>query len=294
MILKYKVINNKYKTLRQVLKNEWDISSRLITKLKKNKSIFVNNNNVYVDYPLHLGDEIYLNIDFQEWSENIIPVDMKLDIIYEDEYYLIINKPANMPVHPSGSHYTDSLSNGIQHYFKQNNITTKIRPVNRIDKDTSGIVVFAKNEYIQEKLIKQMQTKEFEKEYIAILEGSLTEKAGTIVAPIGRKENSIIERCVSPTGANAITHYELIKNFENYCVVQFKLETGRTHQIRIHCKHIGHPILGDSLYGNYNELINRQALHAYRISFIHPVFNNRVTYECEIAKDMQVFLADNN
>lgn len=290
MILKYTVINDKYKTLRQVLKNEWNISSRLIIKLKKNKAIFVNNTNVYVDYPLHLGDEIYINIDFQECSENIVPIDVKLDIIYEDEYYIIINKPANMPVHPAGTHYTDSLSNALQHYFYTKNIQTKIRPVNRLDKDTSGIVVFAKNEYIQEALIKQMQTKEFVKEYIAILEGNLSATKGTINAPIGRKENSIIERCISTDGANAITHYELIKNCNNYCVVKFILETGRTHQIRLHCKYIGHPIIGDSLYGNSSKSINRQALHAYKVSFIHPILGTRVVYESEIADDMKFLL----
>lgn len=199
MILEYKVINNEYSTLRQVLKNKWNISKRLMTKLKMAKLIFINgDNNIYLDYNLNNNDIITVNIDFNEKSENIVAVKMNLEIIYEDEYYIVINKPANMPVHPSSSHYTDSLSNGIQYYYCQNNIQTKIRPVNRIDKDTSGIVIFAKNEYIQECLISQMRNKIFEKTYIAILQGNLQLSSGTINAPIARKENSIIERCIKP------------------------------------------------------------------------------------------------
>ena len=286
MILKYKVINEDYSTLRQVLKNKWNISNRLLIKLKNANAILVNNANVYIDYPLKLGDEILINMNFNEVSENIVPIEMTLDIIYEDEYYLVINKPANMPVHPSASHYTDSLSNGIQYYFQQNNIQTKIRPVNRLDKDTSGIVIFAKNEYIQEILIRQMKSQTFVKEYIAVLEGNLPNSKGTINAPIARKENSIIERCISENGETAITHYELIKNYDTYCFVRFILETGRTHQIRVHCMHIGHSIVGDSLYGTRSSLISRQALHAYKVTFVHPITHKKVEYISTIPNDI--------
>lgn len=227
MVLKYEIKSNEYSTLRQVLKNKWNISGRLITKLKKAKSIYINgSNNVYLDYPLNSNDIIAVQIDFKEKSENIVETKIDLDIIYEDEYYIVINKPANMPVHPSCLHYTDSLSNGVQYYYNKNNIQTKIRPVNRIDKDTSGIVIFAKNEYIQECLIAQMKNKTFEKTYIAILQGNLQQNSGTINAPISRKENSIIERCINQeSGEIAITHFKLIENKENYCIVEFKLET---------------------------------------------------------------------
>lgn len=286
MILEYKIKDTTYSTLRQVLKNKWNISSRLLIKLKNAKSIFVNNKNVYIDYPLKIGDNILVKIEFKEVSENIIPVPISLDIIYEDEYYIVINKPCNMPVHPSASHYADSLSNGLQYYFKQKHIQTKIRPVNRIDKDTSGIVIFAKSEYIQEALVKQMKNKEFIKEYIAILEGNLSNNNGIINAPISRKDNSIIERCISENGETAITHYELIKNLENYCIVKFILETGRTHQIRVHCQYIGHSIIGDTLYGNNSSLISRQALHAYKVNFIHPITHKKVEYISTLPNDI--------
>lgn len=161
----------------------------------------------------------------------------------------------------------------------------KIRPVNRLDKDTSGLIVFAKNEYIQECLVRQMSKGVFKKEYIAILEGFVKPKTGIINAPIARKENSIIERCISDTGDYSVTHYKVIEIYNNFSIVKFTLETGRTHQIRVHSKYIGHPILGDSLYGNSSELISRQALHAHKIRFIHPILNKVQKYTSKIPED---------
>ncbi len=290
MILEYRVKHNEFDTIRHLLINKWHISHRLLTKLKKFNAIYLNNNNnIYIDYPLKKGDYISINLDFNESSENIVPIKMDLDIIYEDDCYIVINKPANMPVHPSALHFEDSLSNGIQYYFAENNIKTKIHPVNRLDMNTSGIVIFAKNEYVQEILISQMKNNIFRKEYIAVLSGNFLKKSGTINAPIARKKDSIIERCISKEGKTAITHYELIKNFDGYCIVRFWLETGRTHQIRVHCKHIGHPIIGDTLYGTASNNISRQALHAYKVRFVHPLTNKEVEYVAEIPKDILKF-----
>ena len=211
---------------------------------------------------------------------------MNLDIVFEDDALLIINKPAHMPAHPSMDHFEDSLSNGIRFYFDKIGLKKKIRPVNRLDRDTSGLVVFAKNEYVQECLVKQMKNNEFKKEYIAICSGIFEEKSGTINAPISRKPNSIIERCISENGENAITHYEIIKEFDSYSVVRCILETGRTHQIRVHMSHIGHPILGDTLYGTPSPLILRQALHAYKISFIHPITKQKLEFTSQLPEDM--------
>jgi 23S rRNA pseudouridine1911/1915/1917 synthase len=216
-----------------------------------------------------------------------VPVQIKLNIVYEDEYLLIINKPPFIPVHPSCNHYENSLSNGVKYYFNSINLKRKIRPVNRLDKDTSGLAIFAKHEYIQESLIKQMKSNAFKKEYIAILTGNLTEKSGTIDAPIARKNGSIMEREISKNGEFAISHFELIKNFENYSLVKYTLGTGRTHQLRVHSKYIDHPILGDTLYGEKSTLINRQALHAYKISFIHPITKKALDIEIELPNDMK-------
>ncbi len=293
-MLIYKVFNQQYTNVKQILADHFRISNRLLSKLKKEQRIFLNGISVYVTHPVTINDLVEIDIDFDEESENIIPIKMNLSILYEDEYMIVINKPTNIPVHPSILHYEDSLSNGIAYYFKENNIKRKIRPVNRLDKNTSGIVIFAKNEYIQECLIHQMKQNHFKKEYISILEGHLETITGTINAPIARKENSIIERMISPDGSPSITHFHLIKNFEvknqKLCLVKFELETGRTHQIRVHSKYIGHPILGDSLYGNPSQLISRQALHAYRINFIHPISQHPILLEAELPNDIQEIL----
>ena len=277
----------KYENIKQVLKEEWLMSDRLILRLKNTKQIYLNNQFAFVNQLLNNGDIIHVNLNFEESSDNIVPIQMKLDILYEDEGLIIVNKPPFMPVHPSMDHFEDSLSNGIKFYFETIGLKRKIRPINRLDKNTSGIVLFAKNEYIQECFIKQMNTGIFQKEYMAIIEGKLDQPKQTIDVPIARKENSIIERNVSPNGVKAITEIELIKSFQNYSLIKCNLKTGRTHQIRVHLNYIGHPILGDDLYGKKSELINRQALHAYKVTFIHPIYKNKIEIVAELPNDMK-------
>lgn len=279
--------NDNFFNVKELLKLKFQISDRLLVKLKKNKKIWLNSTPTFVDSRLKPFDIVEILIDFEEKSENIIPTQMDLNIIYEDEYYIVINKPSGIAIHPSILHYTDSLANGVKFYLEQKNIKKKIRPINRLDKDTSGIVIFAKNEYIQEFLVKEMKKNTFFKEYIAVCEGMFESKIGTINLPIGRKENSIIERCVCSDGDIAITHYNVLKSLKNTSVVHVTLETGRTHQIRVHLSNIGHPILGDTLYGNPSSVINRQALHAYKVKFIHPITGLNVEYIATIPSDIK-------
>lgn len=291
MILKYEVNDNKFYNLKELLKVHFQISDNLITKLKKNKQILLNSEFTYLDHILKINDFVEINLDFDEESENIIPnKSIALDIIFEDDSILIINKPEGIPIHPSINHFEDSLSNGVKYYFDNINLKRKIRPVNRLDKNTSGLVIFAKNEYVQELLIRQMKQNIFKKEYLAILTGNLEKNNGTINAPISRKPDSIIEREINENGAISITHFEVIKNFtykdEPFSYVKFILETGRTHQIRIHSKYIGHPILGDSLYGSQSSYISRQALHAYKIKFIHPIKKELLEFTANLPQDM--------
>ena len=291
MKLEFKILENKYVNVKQVLKEYFEISDRLLLKLKKNQRIFLNDEKVFVNAPVNINDTILVDLDFKEETENIHPTKMKLDILYEDASLLIINKPFGIPVHPSILHFEDSLSNGVKFYFNSINLYKKIRPVNRLDKDTSGIVIFVKNEYIQEALIRQMKNNTFKKEYLSILEGHLEKPYGTIDTPIARKEGSIIEREINSNGEKAVTHYELIKHFtknnKELSLVKFTLETGRTHQIRLHSKYINHPIIGDSLYGSSSDLIPRQALHAYKITFVHPNSKKTICLETDLPEDMK-------
>ena len=280
------VNSNKYSNVKEVLKAEFSMSDRLLLKLKNLNKIYLNGNVTSVNHPVLENDLIECYLDYEEDNSNIVPTEMPLNIIYEDEAYIVVNKPAGIPVHPSMDHYTDSLSNGIAFYFNQIGLKKKIRPVNRLDKDTSGIVIFAKNEYIQECLVRQMKSKEFIKRYIAVVNGNLDNLEGTINAPIARKEGSIIERCVSETGDIAITHYKVLKRKTDFDIVECILETGRTHQIRVHFAYLGHSLLSDTLYGTSSSLINRQALHAYEVEFTHPLSKKKVKYIANIPEDL--------
>ena len=296
MELKYIVKNNDiYKNIKEVIKAYFNISDRLLLRLKNSNNILLNGSPTYMAKDIHEGDEIRVIIDFVEDNSNIVPTQINLDILYEDDYYLVINKPSNLPVHPSMLHYKNSLSNGIRFYFDSIELKRKIRPVNRLDKDTSGIVIFAKNEYIQNCLVHQMKTKEFKKEYIAVCDGIFEEKSGTINLPIARKEGSIIERKISPDGEIAITHYEVLKELENdISVVKCLLETGRTHQIRVHLAALGHPILGDTLYGIKKAIgtaTTRQLLHAKKVQFVHPISKELVCYTAPLPSDIARYYA---
>lgn len=290
MLLSYVVKDDRYKNINQILSQEFNISSRLSHKLLLLKQIFCNGIFIDTRNPVDVGDIITVNLDFEEANDNIIPLNMELDIIYQDQGFLILNKPAGIAVHPSILHYNNSISNGVKFYFDKIGLHKKIRPVNRLDLNTSGLIVFAKNEYIQECLIKQMNNHTFQKEYVAIVAGTFKNKSGIINLPIGRKENSIIERCISENGQNAITEYEVLQEYDNMSLVKCILKTGRTHQIRVHMSAIGHPLIGDSLYGSTSNLINRQALHSYKISFIHPVTKNKITLSSDMPIDMKKVL----
>lgn len=289
MKLEY-IINDNKSTINQILQNELNISSRLLYKLIKNNKILLNGNICDTRITPNIGDILTIDFDYAEDNSNIIPTKINLDIIYEDEWILVVNKPAGIAIHPSILHYSDSLCNGIRFYFDSIGLKKKIRPVNRLDLNTSGLVIFAKCEYIQECLISQMKNKTFNKKYLAICKGILKKKLDTINLPIDRKENSIIERCISQNGQPSITHYEVLKEFNNYSLIKCTLETGRTHQIRVHLSAIGHPLVGDSLYGSISNFIDRQALHCYRLCFLHPINKKLMDFCGELPLDFKKIL----
>lgn len=289
MILEYVVKQEDIsKTINQILEERFDLSNRLFSKLIKNKRITLNNVNVDTRQKANIEDVIRIDLNYKEDNSNIVSKKMDLDIVFEDDGILVLNKPAGIAVHPSILHYEDSLASGVKYYFEILGIQKKLRPVNRLDFNTSGLIVFAKNEYIQESLIRQMKNNIFIKEYIAIVNGIMDNKKGIIEAPISRKENSIIERCVSEKGQRAITEYEVIKNSKDMSLVKCKLLTGRTHQIRVHMEYIGHPLLGDTLYGKESTLIKRQALHCYKIVFFHPVSHKKIELKIDLPKEFNI------
>lgn len=286
MIIKY-INKDNYNTVTDVLINEFQFSSRLMSKLIKNKKIYLNNSFCDTRKSINYNDEIVVDLSGKENNSNIVATNMDLDIIYEDDWFLVVNKQSGIAVHPSSLHYSDSLSNGIKFYFDKIGLKKKIRVVNRLDYNTSGIVVFAKCEYIHEQFSKQMMQHIFQKEYLCIINGFLDNSCGIIDLPIGRKQGSIIERCIDKNGQKSITHYEVLKTFSDYSLVKCILETGRTHQIRVHFSAIGHPLLGDTLYGTASDLINRQALHSNKIDLIHPITKEHLSFESLLPNDMK-------
>lgn len=288
MELIHKIIKDDFnKTINEIISKEFNFSNRLLTKIIKNKHILFNEKEIDTRTLISNSGIIKIDFNYDEDNSNIVATKMNLNLVYEDEWMLVINKPAGCPIHPSRLHYEDSLSNGIKYYFDSINLNKKIRPVNRLDLNTSGLVVFAKCEYIQEQFSNQMSNNLFEKEYLCLVDGLFKEKSGSIDLPISRKQGSIIERTINKNGKKSVTHYEVLKEFDNYSLVHCKLKTGRTHQIRVHMQAIGHPILGDTLYGKKSDLISRQALHSSKIECIHPVTKNKLTFIAELPDDIQ-------
>ena len=276
-------------TLFSYLKRYSGISTRLFNKLKQSAVFFINNTKCDITSLVSENDEIL--IEFKESVSDILPVDIKVDIIFEDQYILAINKPPKMVTHPTCYHPFGTLANGVAFHIKSRGLSIPVRPVIRLDKDTSGLVIFAKNAMIQQNLIDQMAHGNVKKTYIALVEGQPNPIEGIIDQPIARLPGSIITRHVSSNGASAITRYKTKKEFTGYSMLEIQPKTGRTHQIRVHMQYIGNSILGDTLYGKSSTLIERQALHAYRYDFIHPVYNTQMSLKCLIPRDMEILLS---
>ena len=277
--------------IEQFLKRRGFSSKNLAAIKRMPKSVIVNDEHFYMRQELKEGDHLAIHIIETECSEKVPPTEIPLNIVYEDEDIIVINKPAGMPIHPSLNNYTNSMANALAWYYAKQDKPFVFRCCNRLDKDTSGLTVVAKHLVSGNILSSMVKERKFHRQYLAITRGSVTPSSGTINAPLGRKEGTIIERTVDwENGETAITHYQLIEEKNGHSLVSLKLETGRTHQIRIHMKHLGYPLIGDYLYNPDMEYICRQALHSHKISFIHPITGKEMEFIAPLPEDMQKVL----
>lgn len=251
------------------------------------KSILVNGVHYYMRQELSTGDHLQVRICETQNSEIIPPTKLPLDIIYEDEDLLVLNKPAGMPIHPSLNNYTNSIANALAYYFQSQGKPFIFRCCNRLDRDTSGLTIVSKHLVSGSILSDMTKYREVHREYLAIARGSVTPSEGTIQAPLGRKEGTIIERTVDwEHGEDAVTHYKVVKEANGHSLVSLRLETGRTHQIRIHMKYLGYPLIGDYLYNPDMEYMTRQALHSHHMEFTHPITGEHMSFTAPLPEDM--------
>ena len=273
------------KSVKQIMESKFSLSSRTTTKLKKCGGIKVNGKVVTVRFTLSEGDVLTLSLSDTP-SENIEKVDIPLDIIYEDEDILVVNKPFGMPTQPSQGHHADTLANAVM--YRDRNTDFTFRAITRLDGDTTGIVLIARNALSAQRLSDALKNGEIVKEYAAVVCGIPVYKSGVIDAPIARCEDSIIKRKISPDGKRAITRYELDFSRKDglYSLVKAFPITGRTHQIRLHLSHIDLPLYGDFLYGKALDNV-RAYLHCKSITITHPMTGERLTFEAPLPDDIK-------
>ncbi|MBQ9266298.1 MAG: RluA family pseudouridine synthase [Bacilli bacterium] len=284
------IIEKKDETLRldKVLSLfENDYSRAYISNLIKQNNVTVNGEFESPSYKVKVGDLIEVNFEEKESNMDLEPLNLKLDIIYEDDDLIVINKPAGLVVHPGSGHQNDTLVNALIYNKKQLstiNGLNRIGIVHRIDKDTSGLLLICKNDYIHNQIAEQLKDHSMHREYIALVDGVIPDNEGKIIGKIGRdKQNRLKMAIDNQNGKDAVTRFTVEKRFNKYTLVRLKLETGRTHQIRVHMSSIGFPVTGDKLYGGSTYLYkNGQLLHAYQLTFYHPILKKEMSFKCDI------------
>lgn len=289
MILKYQITSANFgKSVKNIIDTKFSLSSRMLSRLKKAGGIKVDGKVVTVRHTF--DHDCVLTIEICDSpSENILPVDLRLDIIYEDEYILAVNKPSGMPTHPSINHRTDTLANAVMFHYRNNPIT--FHPITRLDGDTTGVVLIAKNSFCSQRLSEAMQSGKISKEYLAVCCGVPAVKEGTINAKIARVQGSVIKRQVSNNGKEALTIYKVKGTSKSgkYSLIHLIPKTGRTHQLRLHLSHIGFPIYADFLYGTEIEG-QRTCLHCQSLTFPHPITNKILSLTAPMPCDMEKIL----
>ena len=282
------IIDKDYKSISDFLKSKGYTSSNIVELKKYENGIVLNGTWAYMNQKPARFDRLLVSVCEYKKSENILPVFIKLDIKYEDEDIVVVNKPSGMPIHPSLNNYENSMANALMYYYRDKNFV--FRCINRLDRDTTGLTIVAKHFLSAGILNTSMQRREIKRVYNAIVEddGSLTD-SGIIDAAIAREDDTLIKRRVSKEGHRAITHYKVLKRLKGASLVELRLDTGRTHQIRVHMSYIGHPLVGDYLYNEryYDKENVRPLLHSKSLSFIHPITGENLYLECELPTDFK-------
>ena len=288
------IIDGEYKDIQDYLKSKGYSASNITTLKKYENGIMLNGVWAYMNQKPAVNDRLLVRVCENKKSENIVPVDIKLDVKYEDEDIIVINKAGDMPIHPSLNNYENSLANALMHYYKGENFV--FRCINRLDKDTTGLTIVAKHFLSAGILNIAMQNRQIKRVYNAIVkdEGRLPD-ADTIDLPIAREDDTLIKRKVSSDGQRAVTHFKVLQRFEKYSLIELRLETGRTHQIRVHMSHIGAPLVGDYLYNedDYGKSFVRPLLHSKSLEFIHPITGERMYLECDLPVDFKEKIGKN-
>ncbi len=275
-------------SLQQMLREKMKAPKTLVHKWRMDREVKVNDADPNWTSPLIEKDSVMIRL-FQDEEFDITPEYMELDLLFEDEHFLIINKPAGMDTHPNDPGQTGTLANGIAFHFQMQGMSRKIRHIHRLDHDTSGAIVFAKHALSHAILDRLLEERLIKRTYTAIVQGKMKQKKGQIDQPIGKDRHHPVRRRVSPGGQPALTHFKTEDYNTRFDVslVKLQLDTGRTHQIRVHLSHIGYPISGDDLYGGNKNLIDRQALHASEITVMHPFTDEKVTVSADFPDDMK-------
>ncbi|WP_031515037.1 RluA family pseudouridine synthase [Desulfofalx alkaliphila] len=281
------------RTVENFLYKDMGFSRTMIRKLKRTAGVRVNGKPVFFSDRLKAGDILYVPLDLDDDCEaGFEPQDIHIDIIHEDPHILVVNKPANMLVHPVAHEQHNTLANAVLFHYSKQNLKVAFRPVSRLDRDTSGLLVVAKNAHVGYQLAKQLKTGEFKRYYLGVVHGLVQQPQAVIALPIGRCKDGRVRHEINFKGRHSITHYWVVNHLGSNTVVKLRLETGRTHQIRVHMGAIGYPLVGDTLYGGSCCGINRQALHCQRLIFKHPITGELLTLDAPLPKDMQKLIND--
>lgn len=280
-------------SVHHLLRYKLKLSGTLLRRIKwLEDGILLDGARVTTRAVVQQGQELSVRLSDPTSRSGIPPVELPLDIVYEDRDIIIINKAPSMPSHPGPGHWQDSLGNALMAHWEKTDPYADFHPVHRLDKGTSGLMVVAKHPFAQDKLRESLHTGSFQREYLAICEGIPTPPEGIIDAPIGRAPDSIIRRQVNGLDCQqAVTHYRVLETCQARSLIALRLETGRTHQIRVHMAHIGHPLTGDFLYGQERQDISRPALHSHSLSIIHPVSGSEISFSFPLPSDMLQFLS---